>query len=178
VNVFPLRKNKKWRRGAQTSNQFKNSFWVHVWDVVGKTWPKYEVNRNTGLGLVSIIYYFLICTSVVYDCVKHLRSVTVQFAQNLTPIVYYGDHLFDGKSPLWNFKKQQVHSIIYNFLICASIVYDCVKLWRSVTDWFGHIITPIVYDGDNSWWQVTIMKFGEKKCKSIQLFIIRLPVHL
>jgi hypothetical protein len=57
VNVYPLRKNNKPRRGAQTSNRFEKSPWVHVWGVVGKTWPKHEVNPSTGLSPASIFVH-------------------------------------------------------------------------------------------------------------------------
>jgi hypothetical protein len=32
---------------------------AHVWGVVGKTWPKYEINRSSGLSLASI--FVILC---------------------------------------------------------------------------------------------------------------------
>jgi hypothetical protein len=108
----------------------------------------------------TIIYYFLICASIVYESVNLWRSVTVWFGQNLTPIVYDGDHFWRQVTVMKFQNKIQVHSINYYSLICASIVYESVDLWLSITVWFGQNLTPMVYDGDHFWWQVTIMKFN------------------
>ncbi len=59
VNASPLININKWRRGAHASSQFELPFLVHVWGVVGKTWPKYEVNPSSGLSLASI--FVILC---------------------------------------------------------------------------------------------------------------------
>jgi hypothetical protein len=80
-NGYPLRKNHKWRLGAQTSNRFEKSFWVHGWGVVGKTWPNYEVNQSSALSLASIFVVVFLLMKITNDDggLKPVTGMTIHF---------------------------------------------------------------------------------------------------